>query len=114
MSSTDERRKDQRLRQYFAQVLVPAADRLRARGVRLMPLGPEPEADTWYVPGPSGEPEFVEFDVEDCERIMRAFWEAQGCHELAEMAGQLAELAQELEIGEEESSDVSPFIYVMF
>ena len=110
MSSTDEKR----LRRFYRDHLVPVAERLRARGVSLFPVGPEPEADTWYRPGPSGEAEFVEIEIDDCERLIRELWEARGLPEIAELAGPLMELSRELEQTEEQSSEVSPFVYVMY
>ena len=110
MSSTDERR----LRRFFQDELVRAARELRQRGVSFFPLRAEPEQPTWYVPGPVGEPEFVEFEAEDCERRLRDYWQAQGLPELARLAGPLLELAHSLELDEEQSADVSPFVYVMY
>lgn len=110
MSSTDERR----LRRFFQEELVRAADELRRRGVSLFPLRPEPEQATWYVPGPAGEPEFVELEAEDCEQKLRDHWQAQGLPELARLAGPILELARSLELDEEQAADVSPFVYVMY
>ena len=109
MSSTDE----DRLRDFFRAKLVPAAKKLRERGVNLFPTGPDPDAESWWEPGPS-EDELVELTPEEIEAALAARWQAAGLPELVALAGPLMELARELEITEEPSSEVSPFIYVMY
>ena len=110
MRSTDEAR----LRRFYRRRLRPAAEELRARGVGFFPLGPEPEASSWYEEGPSGEPEFVELEPEDLERALREHWGREGLSELVALVGPLAELAKKLETPREDPGDVSPFIYVMY
>ena len=109
MSSTDE----SRLRRFFQKRLIPVADKLRARSFRFFPLAPEPDMDTWYE-GPPSEPKFTSLDVDECEAALRDTWANQDLPELVELAGELMDLARQLEIHEEESADVSPFVYVMY
>ena len=109
MSSTDE----DKLRTFFREKLVPAAMKLRERGVDLFPTGPDPDAESWWEPGPTEE-EFVELSPEQVEAALAARWLAADLPELAALAGPLMELARELEITEEPSSEVSPFVYVMY
>jgi hypothetical protein len=110
MSSTDEAA----LRRFFESQLVPAAKELRDRGVRFFPLGPEPEAETWYEPPPDAEPEFVEIEPEAFAAELRARWAGEGLPELAALAEPLMALAREVEVGEDESAEISPFVYVMY
>ncbi len=110
MSSIDRGR----LRRFYREELVRAARALRARGLRFFPLRPEPEQASWYVPARDGEPEFLELEAETTEARLRAHWEAEGLPELARLAGPLLELARELELSEEQSAEVSPFLYVMY
>jgi len=109
MRSTDR----QKLRHFFDKRLVPAAKKMRARGVAFFPLGPEPEADTWYT-GPPAEPKFTSLDVEECEPALRDLWQGQDLPELAELAGEMMKLAEHLEVRKEENEDISPFVYVMY
>lgn len=104
---------DFRLRRFFRKRLVPVAEKLRARGFSFFPLGPEPEAETWYE-GPPTEPKFTSLNVDECEAALRELWRSQDLPELAELADELMKLAEHLEIHEEESADVSPFVYVMY
>jgi hypothetical protein len=109
MNSTDDRS----IRRFFAERLVPAAEALRARGVRFFPLGPEPEAESWYE-GPPRDADFVTLAETDIETALRARWEAQGLPEIAALAAPLLELAASLEVHEEQTPDISPFVYVMY
>jgi hypothetical protein len=109
MNSTDERA----VRRFFTERLVPAAEALRARGVRLFPLGGEAERESWYE-GPPAEPDFVTLGEAEVEAALREHWRARGLPELAALAGPLLELAASLEVHEEQTPDISPFVYVMY
>ncbi len=111
MSSTENPRLDR----FFDKRLVPIADRLRARGVHFFPFGPDPAAESFYVSVDASDPEFIELDGPDaCERALRELWERQQIPELAALAAPLIDLARRLEIREEESGEISPFVYVMY
>lgn len=109
MSSIDEAK----LRRFFREQLAPAAAALRERGVELFPMGPDPSAESWWEPAPA-DPEFVELDAEAIAPALAERWRAQDLPELAALAESLMELARELEVDEEPSSEVSPFVYVMY
>jgi len=111
MSSTE----DPRLGRFFDRRLVPLAERLRARGTRFFPMGPDAEAESFYLPANRVEPEFIELEgPAACERALRELWEEQKLPELAALAGPLMNLARRLEIREEEWGEISPFVYVMY
>lgn len=107
MSSTDD--DDARARRFFGEHLLPAAAKLRERGVHFFPLGPD-DAESWFETPPEGD--FVEFG--DLEAALRQLWQAQGLPELEALAQPLAKLADELEIREQDASEISPFVYVMY
>lgn len=110
MSSTD----DARLRRFYVERLEPAARRLRERGVAFFPLGPDPSETTYYVAPPTG-PDFFPLDDEaTCGEALRQTWSSQGYPELAELVPELMAIARELELVEEETADISPFVYVMY
>ncbi len=110
MNSTDERK----LRRFFTKKLVPVAEKLRGRGVRLLSVAPHHKAESWYEDGTHGEPDFAEIDPADCARMLRDMWERQDLPELAALAADLMRLAREIEFDEEQAADVSPFLYVMY
>lgn len=110
MTSTDGRREEVALR-FFRECFLPAAARLRAREARLLPDGPDRTASTYYVARPPRE-EYV-FDLSiPLEEVFRSQW--KDYPELAALAEDLARLARDLRQPNEESGEVSPFIYAMF
>ena len=110
MSSTDGRREELALR-FFRECLVPAAARLRARQVRLLPDGPDRAAATYYSTRPSREAYVFDLSIPLAE-VLRNQW--KDYPELAALAEQLSRLARDLRQHSEESGEVSPFIYAMF
>ncbi len=106
MNSTDDER---RARRFFRRHLIPAAQRLRARGVTFFPLGPDEDA-SWFSSPPAGD--FLE--IGDLEASLREHWEREGLDELARLARAFADLADALEIRQQDSADLSPFVYVMY
>jgi hypothetical protein len=111
MSSTEA----DRLGRFFDKRLLPLAEKLRARGARFFPMGPDPQASTYYIAPRRDRPEFCELeDAAACEKALRDLWEGQKMPELAALAGPILELARQVEIREEESGEISPFVYVMY
>jgi len=111
MTSTEDRR----LGRFFDKRLVPLAERLRASDTRFFPLGPDAEAESYYLPASRGEPKFIELEgPAACEKALREIWEGQRMPELAALAEPLMALAQRLEIREDEWGEISPFVYVMY
>jgi hypothetical protein len=102
----------ERLRRFYLEQLVPAAERLRKRGVTLFPLGAD-DAPSWYADPPS-YPELTAIEPASFGEDLKLLWQSKNLPELAELAVALGSLAGELEIVAEQSEDVSPFVYVMF
>jgi hypothetical protein len=105
---------EEKLRRFFQRELTPAAEALRTRGVDLFPLGPDKERETYWEPAPDDEPDFIEVTPENFGAGLEARWNEQGLPELAVLASRLMELAQDLEIQQEQSEELSPFVYVMY
>lgn len=110
MNSTDDER---RARHYFDTRIVPCAKRLAERGVRFFALGPTEHESTWYEEPPEQD-DFVELEPADLEAALHDHWQAQGYPELAELTSSLLALAEALEVKEQDSADISPFVYVMY
>jgi hypothetical protein len=128
MSSTDGRRpddaertdarqadaeRDARLREFFEARIVPAAERLRERGVSFFPLGPDPARQSYYARRAEATTRIAEFEAESAAAELRALW---GEHpELLSLIDPLLELAAELrQRDQDRGAEVSPFIYAMF
>ena len=113
-------RKERSAAEFFREVLVPLALRGRAAGREFFALRPDGEAESYYVePTKSAmKPEDFELraadSVEDFVRELAALWSSEGREDLAAMAPRLAALAAEVREDEEQTDDVSPFMYVMF
>ncbi len=109
MSSTD----DAKLRRFFRDRIVPAAERLRERGCSFLAEGPDPEAASWWVESEE-EPVLIDFEADEAAGILHARWMSEGYPELAALAAPLIELAEALRTTQEESGEVSPYVYVMY
>ncbi len=114
MSSTEDlAASEAALRAFFRDRLVPAAAALRARGVELFPLSPDAGADSYWETPAEGD-EFEELDPDAIASALDARWESLGLDELRALVEPLMALARELEVTEEPTSEVSPFVYVMY
>jgi len=109
MSSTDASRDELALR-FFKERLIRAAALLHARGARLLPDGPDRDAETYYIARASGEEYVFDLDVPLADAL-RSLW--KDYPELAGLSDELSRLARDLR-QEQASGEVSPFIYAMF
>lgn len=104
---------EQRVRAFWWEKLVPAAERLRARGIEFFPLGPDASAQSYYVPSDGAEA-LQRLEPSRHGAALRERWEGEGLTEMVALAEPLLVLASELKPNYESSGDVSPLIYVMF
>lgn len=107
--------------EFFFQVLVPLAKKLHSKNDSVFfNKKPDFTRDTYFirrekvtmVPG-----DFEESGCnspEDLKKALIRLWIAEGHSELAIMADAIVKLAESTHLIEEQSSEVSPFIYVMF
>ncbi|HEV7892766.1 MAG TPA: hypothetical protein VGP08_19280 [Pyrinomonadaceae bacterium] len=126
MSSTEVReeerdaRKDRLAADFFREVLVPVALKEHESGREFFALRPDASAESYYVEPTKREMRPEDFELRAGESIkefvreLAALWASEGREELAAMAPRLAALAREVREDEEQSDDVSPFMYVMF
>lgn len=113
MSATDDALRT-RLDAFFRDKLAPAAEALRARGVHFYTRGREAGSGSAWSAPPAGE-DFERFDSPaELLTALAEQWRSEGLPELAALAPELAALAEELELSEEDSEEVSPFVYVMY
>lgn len=93
--------------------LARAGTRLRARGVRLFPRGPDGLAESWYIEASARHDELRTIGFRPMNDSLRELWQQQDLPELADLADDLGELATQLECPDD-TAEVSPFIYAMF
>ena len=113
MTNPDYREREEMLDAFFTEQLAPAAERLREQGIAPFPLGPEPEAETWYVVPVPDQPEFITVERDTLEETLRTAWEGT-LPELAALAAPLVDLAQRLGLDREDPAELSPYLYKMF
>jgi hypothetical protein len=113
-------RKDRSAADFFREVLVPVALKERESGREFFALRPDASVESYYVEPTKREMRPEDFELRACESVeefvreLAALWASEGREELAAMAPRLAALAREVREDEEQSDDVSPFMYVMF
>jgi hypothetical protein len=118
MNSTED--KELLAAEFFDELLAPLAERERAAAKSFFPLGADPRAESYYVEPTRRAMEASDFELRaarslaDFVKELAALWASEGHEELAALAPRLLELAEEMREQEEQTEDVSPFIYVMF
>ncbi|WP_420129540.1 hypothetical protein [Longimicrobium sp.] len=111
MSSTDD--PQARLEAFFTGQLVPAAQSLRARGVEFFPLGPDAGAPTYWHRRDDAGDYLDSVDPAATAVRLRELWAEHP--ELVALVDPLLEMAAALaRPADEQSPDVSPFIYAMY
>lgn len=121
MTSTD--RAAALIRKLHAEEIVPLAARLAAEDRPLFPLGPDPQAASYYEERRKKTMEPADFEIfgpggpADLEPALVQLWTEQGWPELAPLAPAVAEIARAVrpaEDGDLGDGEVSPFLYAMF
>lgn len=107
---TDDAR-EQELRRFFHERIVPAARTVRERGVSFFALEPDRTASSYWNSRPLGEG-YVFRIGDDIAGELQELWREHP--ELERLAGDLASMTRTLAERREESADVSSFIYAMF
>lgn len=107
----------------FDEVVMPIAQRMRARGLQPFPLEPDVSWLSYYVRRKRASMTRDDFtgasciDVTDLERRLAAHWQALGRHELAAQAthfGAAASVAKALLSADAPETELSPYVYAMF
>jgi len=120
MSSTDPKRFAAKAKAFFERRLMPAARALRSRQGEPFPRGFDPAATTYYERRAKATMEPADFELPSIDSpqalalALERFWKERSLPELARLAPDLADLAAEVRADDEESGEVSPFIYQMF
>jgi hypothetical protein len=119
MAMTDASQQ-QAIARFFEAELLPLADKLKAQGVSLLDAGPQLGAKSYYITRPQRRMTPADFEqggltsAAQAPAEMQAVWSAAAGHPLAPLAQGVAKLAGQLKCSQEQSSDVSTFIYAMY
>lgn len=107
--------------QFFVEILVPLAKELRGKNVPVFfHKKPDAAKKTYFIRRKKVAMTPEDFEVDGCnspadlKKALLHLWSAEGHTELRIMAEAIAKLAESIHHTEEQSSEVSPFIYVMF
>jgi hypothetical protein len=119
MNST-EGKKTKIIQEFYNKQLMPLAEKLDVKNKPLMPLGAEPAARTYYISRRQTSMTRQDFEApsvsnaRELEEAMHNLWVKFRPSELAGLAKPMAKMSQQLAQTEEQTEEVSPFIYVMF
>ena len=120
MSSTKADGAIPEVKKFFFEELMPLAEKLRDEGKSFFAVRPDPAAKTYYIKRKKTAMDPASFEVAGCdsfdsfEKALADMWTSQGYPELAVLAPTLLKLTKSIYSVEEQSEEVSPFIYVMF
>lgn len=123
MNSTKDAMMAQAMDPLFDEVLMPIAQRMRARGIQPFPLEPDVSWLSYYVRRKRASMTRADFtgasciDVADLEMKLAAHWDALGRHDLAAQVasfGAAARAARALLAEDAPEAELSPYVYAMF
>lgn len=107
--------------EFFRDVLQPLAKKLHNTKVPLFfQKKPDNAKETYFVKREKVTMAPVDFEAvacnspDDLKEALISLWISEGQTELPMMAVAIAKLSESVHYAEEQSSEVSPFIYVMF
>jgi len=120
MNSTEENTAGLADQDRFLSAFLSVAEEIRRDVGDLFPLGPDNGSTTYYRNRRKTRMRREDFEVEgllsldNLEIALRQMWEEQGLTALASLAPAIVDAARALHGLEEETDEISPFIYVMF
>lgn len=107
--------------QFFYETLVPLAKTLRKKDALVFfHKRPDPAKETYFIKRKKTSMTPDDFEVDGCKspddlkKALVRLWMAEGHTELPIIADSIVKLAESIHHTEEQSCEVSPFIYVMF
>lgn len=104
----------------FLEKIIPVSIDLHKKQINFFPLKPNLNSPTYYLERELTAMRPEDFEVPGCEnsealgKSLAELWISQGYKDLIPLAQTTAELAELLRETEEESEEISPFIYIMF
>ncbi len=104
--------KEELLKTFYRERLLPLAEIARGRGVEFFPLAKDEAAESYYHDRNDDGNYVHEIDAADPAAELKTLW--RDLPELAALAEPIIALAESIKEDEETSEEVSPFIYAMF
>lgn len=107
-----EIQKEELLKAFYHDRLMPLAETAAERGTVFFPLSGDPSAESYYKDRNDDGNYVHEIDAENLAGELADLW--AGFPELAALAAPIVELAEAIKEDEESTEEISPFIYAMF
>ncbi|MGI8812240.1 MAG: hypothetical protein ACR2IH_06890 [Pyrinomonadaceae bacterium] len=95
---------------FFLERLAP----LTSTENPLFPTGPDAKAETYYIDRLDDSDYIFELDPANVASDLREMWAIGNLPELAELADEIVDLADQLQGCDEDKGEISPFVYAMF
>ncbi len=111
---------DRRLKKFFRSELLGIAAQYRREGRELLAGNPDPDLSSYYIRRSQTKMSKQDFESGSCRhpgelaQALNELWSSQGYEELCKLAPQLAKLAESLKRSQQETDEISPFVYVMY
>lgn len=120
MSSTKRDESEAAIRDFCEKVFRPAAEQVAKEGRSFFAHAPDSAATSYYTRRERTSMRREDFETpsfrtaEAFAEELAAMWRSQGLASLCTVTPAMAALAKQLQQVEEQSDEVSPFVYVMF
>ena len=118
--ATMNRGVEKQLRKLFKRDLMQIADFCQREGVQVLDPNPDPGMESYYITPAVEKMGKADFetggatDVDHLEAALRDLWSEERCLVFAVLAERVAKLARSVRATEEQSSELSQFVYVMY
>ena len=112
--------RDRRLEKFFRHELLAVAHRYHCESRKLLAGNPDPQLASYYLPRLNTKMTKSDFEQGACRtpdelvQQLADMWREQGYAELSRLAPQIGQLAARLKETQQETDEVSPFVYVMY
>lgn len=111
---------DAQLRRLFRRDLTRITAHCRQEGFEVMAPGPDEDLESYYTPAPTRRMSKADFEtggaecVEHLEEALLRLWPESDRPQLAALASKIARVARSVRATDEQSSELSQFVYVMY
>lgn len=119
MNSTNTQQKA-KIQLFFEQELIPLAAEIKKQQDIIPWISLDTGASTYYKTRQKTSMSKLDFEIgghstlETFAADLAAFWNNNDDSKLSELVPSLAKLANELHVAEDQSEEISPYVYVMF
>jgi len=105
---------------FFSKELVELGGRLKRNGRTFLVTNFDPKADSYYITRTKRTMSKSDFESAGCRSLesfsddLSRLWKSKGCEDLLPLATGISKLARGLYNLQDQTEEVSPFVYVMY